>query len=285
MPEPLYRFAEALRALLDLRSAGEIERRWVRWQLDDLGWEALHRAWQDDGAAWDRVLDECDGLLLRLLDRLPNLAAGDDAGSVHVRTFREPALERLQHATAAALVAQRYGVAGLRTVIADSEAPVPRRYFAFLAVALRHPPTEWSLFERYLTPDAHHAFLGAAAEAARFYPEGNAALRLVNLFDAVRDDLHLRAFLSPRILQSLYVLADPVTLPFFRALLVAGFTASDPERCEVTRALVMVRRFTGSLEQSSKYPDPNVAGVAEAVDRAEQAFERTRALLCPVQVI
>jgi len=285
VPEPLYRFAEALRALLDLRSAGEIERRWVRWQLDDLGWEALHRAWQDDGAAWDRVLDECDGLLLRLLDRLPNLAAGDDAGSVHVRTFREPALERLQHATAAALVAQRYGVAGLRTVIADSEAPVPRRYFAFLAVALRHPPTEWSLFERYLTPDAHHAFLGAAAEAARFYPEGNAALRLVNLFDAVRDDLHLRAFLSPRILQSLYVLADPVTLPFFRALLVAGFTASDPERCEVTRALVMVRRFTGSLEQSSKYPDPNVAGVAEAVDRAEQAFERTRALLCPVQVI
>ena len=285
MPEPLYRFAEALRALLDLRSAGEIERRWVRWQLDDLGWEALHRAWQDDGAAWDRVLDECDGLLLRLLDRLPNLAAGDDAGSVHVRTFREPALERLQHATAAALVAQRYGVAGLRTVIADSEAPVPRRYFAFLAVALRHPPTEWSLFERYLTPDAHHAFLGAAAEAARFYPEGNAALRLVNLFDAVRDDLHLRAFLSPRILQSLYVLADPVTLPFFRALLVAGFTASDPERCEVTRALVMVRRFTGSLEQSSKYPDPNVAGVTEAVDRAEQAFERTRALLCPVQVI
>ena len=285
MPEPLYRFAEALRALLDLRSAGEIERRWVGWQLDDLGWEALHRAWQGDGAAWDRVLDECDGLLLRLLDRLPNLAAGDDAGSVHVRTFREPALERLQHATAAALVAQRYGVAGLRTVIADSEAPVPRRYFAFLAVALRHPPTEWSLFERYLTPDAHHAFLGAAAEAARFYPEGNAALRLVNLFDAVRDDLHLRAFLSPRILQSLYVLADPVTLPFFRALLVAGFTASDPERCEVTRALVMVRRFTGSLEQSSKYPDPNVAGVAEAVDRAEQAFERTRALLCPVQVI
>src|SRR3990172_701076 len=285
MPETVFQFAEVLRRLLYAGDPQGFEAVWVAEGLEDLGWDALGRAWRADAGRWERALDEADGLLLRLLDRLPVLAASAEPASVHVRTFREPALERLQHATAAALVAQRYGVAGLRTVIADSEAPLPRRYFAFLAVALRHPPTEWSLFERYLTPDAHHAFLGAAAEAARFYPEGNAALRLVNLFDAVRDDLHLRAFLSPRILQSLYVLADPVTLPFFRALLVAGFTASDPERCEVTRALVMVRRFTGSLEQSSKYPDPNVAGVAEAVDRAEQAFERTRALLCPVQVI
>ena len=285
MPEPLYRFAEALRRLLELRTAGDVERAWSDLRLDHVGWAALERAWRRDGAAWDRVLDECDGLLLRLLDRLPVVTGGDEGCAVQVRTFRVPAIERLQHATAAALVAQRYGVAGLRTVIADSAAPVGRRYFAFFALAVRHPPTEWPVFKRYLTPRAHHAFLAAAAEAARFYPDRDAAPRLVDLFDGVRGDLHLRTFLSPRILGSLFVLARPTTLRFFRELLVAGFTDSDPARCEVTAALVMVRRFTGRLEECTKYPDPSAPWVADAVDRAERAFRRERGVLRPVQVI
>lgn len=238
-----------------------------------------------DSPAWERVLDEADGLLLRALDRIPVLVASPEPADVRARTFVIPALERLQHATAAALVAQRYRVAGLRTVIADEEAPLARRYFAFLGLAEMHPPHEWPVFARYLQPMAHHAFQGAAAEAARFYPADDAAGRLVDLFDAVRTDLHLRAFLSPRIMESLYVLAAPATLPFFRELLTAGFTDHDPERCEVTRALVMVRRFTGHLEPNIKYPDIGRANVLVAVDAAEAAFEQARAVLNPVAVI
>jgi hypothetical protein len=285
VPEPLYSFAESLRALLDLRTPGQLESAWAALRPEDVGWRALERAWRRDGAAWDRVLDECDGLLLRLLDRLPVLARRDEEGAARVRTFRAPALERLQHATAAALVAQRYGIAGLRTVIADGAAPLPRRYFAFFALAVRHPVTEWPLFERYLHPCAHHAFLGAAAEAARFYPQHGAATRLVGLFDGVRRDLHLRTFLSPRILGSLYVLGEPGTLSFFRGLLVTGFTDADPARCEVTAALVMVRRFTGRLEECSKYPNAMAESVASAVDHAESAFHRGRGLMKPVRVI
>lgn len=285
MPETVFQFAEALRRLLHADDPEEFEAVWAAERLDDLGWDALGRAWRADAGRWERALDDADGLLLRLLDRLPVLAASPESAAVHVRTFREPQLERLQHATAAALVAQRYSVAGLRTVVADEAAPLARRYFAFLALAERHPPSEWPLFARYLTPGAHHAFLGAAAEAARFYPTAGAAGRLVELFDAVRGDLHLRAFLSPRILESLYVLADPSTLPFFRTLLTAGYTDPDPEHCEVTRALVMVRRFTGKLEPNSKYPDPDAPGVLGALAEAERVFQQLGARLNPVSVI
>ncbi|MBI2537434.1 MAG: hypothetical protein HYW06_10840 [Gemmatimonadetes bacterium] len=285
MPESIFRFAEALRRLLHAADPEAFEALWVAEGLEDLGWDALGRAWRADAGGWERALDEADGLLLRLLDRLPVLAASAEPAAVHVRTFRDPELERLQHATAAALVAQRYGVAGLRTVVADEAAPLARRYFAFLALAERHPPSEWPLFARYLTPGAHHAFLGAAAEAARFYPEADAAARLVELFDAVRDDLHLRSFLSPRILESLYVLADPSTLPFFRTLLTAGFTDQDPEHCEVTRALVMVRRLTGKVEPNSKYADPEAPGVVETLAQAEDLFARRSGTLRPVTVI
>ncbi len=285
MPETVFQFAEALRALLDARSPEAFEAAWVSGRVEEIGWEALLRAWRSDAGRWERALDEVDGLLLRLLDRLPVFAAAAEPTAVHVRTFRVPQLERLQHATAAALVAQRYGVAGLRTVVADEQAPLARRYFAFLALAERHQPGEWPLFARYLTPGAHHAFVGAAAEAARFYPDTGAAGRLVELFDAVRGDLHLRSFLSPRILESLYVLADPATLPFFRTLLTAGYTDADPEYCEVTRALVMVLRFTGKLEPNTKYPDLEAPGVREAVGLAESVFQRRRATLSPVSVI
>ena len=285
MPETVFQFAEALRALLKARGPEEFDARWSVEHPEELGWDALPRAWRADTGAWERALDESDGLLLRLLDRLPGLADAETQAAVRVRTFRAPALERLQHATAAALVAQRFGVAGLRWVVADESAPLARRYFAFLAVAERHPASGWPLFARYLTTDAHHAFVGVATEAARFYPHAPAARRLVELFDAVRGDLHLRAFLSPRILQSLYVLADPATLPFFRALLVAGFTDADPLHCEVTRALVMVRRFTGRMEPNTKYSDLKAAGVGEALAAAERAFERRRGALHPVAVI
>lgn len=285
MPEAVFQFAEALRRLLRVADPEGFEAVWTAERLEDLGWEVLGRAWRASARRWERALDEADGLLLRLLDRLPVLAGSAEPAAVHVRTFREPALERLQHATAAALVAQRYGVAGLRTVVADEAAPLARRYFAFLALAERHPPNQWPLFARYLTPGAHHAFLGAAAEAARFYPEAGPAGRLVELFDAVRDDLHLRSFLSPRILESLYVLGDPSTLPFFRMLLTAGYTDPDPEHCEVTRALVMVRRLTGRVEPNSKFPDAEAPDVEAALVQAESLFERQSARLRPVTVI
>ncbi|MBI4502213.1 MAG: hypothetical protein HY700_13760 [Gemmatimonadetes bacterium] len=258
---------------------------WSARSVDAMAWGALGGLRGRGAGNFERALDEVDGLLLRLLDRLPVLAASPDPTAVHLRTFVLPALERLQHAAAATLVGHRYGVAGLRTVIADQEAPLARRYFAFLGLAELHPPTEWPVFARYLTPGAHHAFQGAAAEAARFYPAEGAAGRLVELFDAVRSDLHLRTFLSPRILESLYVLQDPATLSFFRELLTAGFTDHDPERCEVTRALVMVRRFTGRIEPSTKYPEVELEHAAQAIAEAEAAFERSRGVLNPVVVI
>jgi hypothetical protein len=285
VPELVFGFAELLRRLLDARTPEELEESWVAEGVDALGWAALGPARRRDVRQWERALDEADGLLLRLLDRVPVLAAGADAAAVHVRVFRLPELERLQHATAAALVAQRFGAAGLRAVVADQEAPLPRRYFSFLALAERHRGSDWPLFARYLTPDAHHAFVGTAAEAARFYPRQDAASRLMGLFDAVRADLHLREFLSPRILESLYVLDQPGTLGFFRELLTAGHTSHDPAQCEVTRALVMVRRFTGQLEPNSKYPDLAAPDLYGALDRAEDRFQREREVLMPVVVI
>jgi hypothetical protein len=81
------------------------------------------------------------------------------------------------------------------------------------------------------------------------------------------------------------VLEDRRTLSFFRGLLTTGHTHGDPERCEVTRALVLVRRLTGRLEPSSKYPDPGAATVHRAVDSAELLFGERRSVLEPVVVI
>jgi len=285
MPEQIYSFAWLLRRLLDAREPEAFEALWESLTPEPVGWEALGLARRRSDGAWESAVDEVDGLLLRLLDRVPVMTGDATLAGHRIRTFRLPALERLQHAAAAALVAQRYGVAGLRTVVADEQAPIGRRYFAFLALGERHPRGEWPLFARYLTPGAHHAFVGAAAEAARFYPESDAARKLISLFQAVRADLHLRAFLSPRILESLFVIGDARTLPFFRELLTAGHTAADPERCEVIRALVMIRRMTGRLEPNSKYPDLGDPGIADALTEAESLFERRRDLLNPVTVI
>ena len=285
IPDPVYRFADVLQRLLAARTATAVESQWNATALQHIGWKALEYARQQDDPHWESALDEADGFLLRLLDRLPLLAAASDADATHLRTFRLPELERLQHATAAALVVQRFGVAGLRTVLADEAAPLARRYFAFLALAERHPRREWPVFARYLTPIAHHAFVGTAAEAARFYSGTDASRRLVDLFRRVQRDIHLREFLGPRILLSLFTLADRSVLPLYRELLTAGHTHGDLLRCEVTHALVMVRRFTGAIEPSVKYADGESTEPLRTIERAVLVYQGASASLVPVAVI
>jgi hypothetical protein len=283
MPPSLYRFAESLRALLSCAEPAELESAWEAHQIEERGWAALARAGVSTDPALAPVLDETDGLLLRLLDRVPALARRQQAG--HITMFRVPVLERLQHATAAVLVAHRFGPAGLATIVVDPRAPLPRRYHAFLTLARLHAGTTWPLFVRYLVPEAHHAFVGVAAEAARFYPQHVPAPDLVNLFAAVRQDLHLRAFLGPRILESLYVLADRRTMGFYHDLLVTGHTSPDPEHCEVTHALVMIRRFTGEVAPNAKFADTENDDVRVRLDLAEERFEGVRGELHPAMVL
>ena len=285
MPDPIFRFAEALRSLLGVHNPESFESAWKSLALSDVGWQALQQAWRRDARYTERAVHEVDRLLLRLLDQVPALTIRDGEASQRVRTFRASELERLQHGAAAALVAQRFGEAGLCTVVEDQTAPLARRYFSFFSLGERHPPSHWPLFADYLKPGAHHAFVGVAAESARFYPSEGAASALVELFDVTRADPHLRSFLSPRILESLFVLSDPVTLPFFRGLLTCGYADPQPEYCEVTCALVMVRRFTGSIEPNVKYGDTNEKTVCEAIDRAEWLLEARRDELHPVVVI
>src|SRR5689334_17381598 len=156
----LYRFAGALEPLLRAPDAVAFERAWEAARLDRLAWDALAPARRGDAGVVEPALHQVDRRLLAALERCRTFA------DPHVVTFRVPELERWQHAAAAALVGARWGVAGLRTVIADTQAPVGRRYFAFLALAERHPKDAWPLFAKYVqTPGAHHAFVAAAVEA------------------------------------------------------------------------------------------------------------------------
>lgn len=274
----LYRFAGALEPLLTAPDAAAFERAWESAHLDRLAWEALALARRARDERLERALSVVDRRLLAVLERCRAFL------DPHLVTFRVPELERCQHAAAAALVGARWGVAGLRTVIADTAAPLARRYFAFLALAERHPEGAWPLFERYLvTPGAHHAFVAAAVEAARFYV-GHAEV-LERLFQRIRGDQLLRRFLGPKILESLYVLAEQRTLPLFQELLVAGHTDPDVDRCEVTRALVAVRRLTGRVAPSSKFGDGDDAAVTRTLDDAERLFDATRDRIEPVVVI
>ena len=279
-------FTDALERLLASADAVAFERAWCEGDLDQVGWEAValgRRATGAGGAggagpALERALAQVDRRLLAVLERCRAFL------DPHLVTFRIPEIERWQHAAAAALVGARWGVAGLRTIVADTQAPLPRRYFAFLGLAERHPQGAWSLFERYLTtPGAHHAFVAAAVEAARYYP-GQAGL-LVELFQRIRGDEMLRRFLGPKILESLYVLCDPRSLPLFEQLLVTGHTDPDLERCEVTRALVAVRKLTGRLAASSKFADADDEAVQRTLDAAERRFEQGRDRIVPVNVI
>ena len=274
----LYRFAAALEPLLSAAAADGFEAAWERERLTDVGWAALAGAPRPQTPALAPVLAALDRRLLAVLER--SHAWADQ----HLVTFRIPELERWQHATAAALVGARWGPAGLRTVIEDTRAPFARRYFAFLALAQRHPPEAWPQFEKYLrAPEAHHAFVAVAVEAARYYP-GRAPI-LIELFERIRGDQLMRRFLGPRLLESLYVLGEAIALPLFEELLVTGHTDPDPDHCEVTRALVAVRKLTGRLLPSAKYADAERPEVGHAVDRAERRFEEERDRLEPVIVI
>jgi hypothetical protein len=271
-------FAAGLERLLRARDAGALDTLWDVLELSQAGWEALALARRANTEPLEPALAQVDRRLLAVLERCRAFL------DPHIVTFRVPELERWQHAAAAALVGARWGVAGLKTVIADTRAPLGRRYFAFLALAERHPEGAWPLFAKYLeTPGAHHAFVAAAVEAARFYP-GHAAA-LIALFERIRGDEMLRRFLGPKILESLYVLGDAAALPLYGELLVAGHTDRDLGRCEVTRALVGVRKLTGRVAPSSKFPDPEAPGVRRALDEAERLFEEERDRLVPVVVI
>jgi hypothetical protein len=271
-------FADGLAQLLAAKDARSLDAIWEEQELGRVGWEALALARRAGSEALEPALAQVDRRLLAVLERCRAFL------DPHIVTFRVPELERWQHAAAAALVGARWGVAGLRTVIADTRAPLGRRYFAFLALAERHPEGAWPLFQKYLeTPGAHHAFVAAAAQAARFYP-GHAAT-LIALFERIRGDEMLRRFLGPKILESLYVLGDPIALPLYEELLVAGHTDPDLDRCEVTRALVGVRKLTGRLAPNSKFPDPAEPEVQRALDEAERLFEEERDRLVPVVVI
>ncbi len=258
-------FAAGLERLLTAHDAAELEATWDELNLGQLGWEALALARRANTEAFEPALAEVDRRLLAALERCRAFL------DPHIVTFRVPELERWQHAAAAALVGARWGVAGLRT-------------FAFLALAERHPKEAWPLFAKYLqTPGAHHAFVAASVEAARYYP-GQAA-DVIALFQRIRGDEMLRRFLAPRILESLYVLGDRAALPLFEELLVAGHTDADAGRCEVTRALVAVRKLTGRVAASSKFADPEEPNVIRALDEAQRIFEEEKDRLEPVVVI
>jgi hypothetical protein len=271
-------FTAALERLLRARDAAELDTLWEELNLGRVGWEALALARRPNTEKLEPALAELDRRLLAVLERCRAFL------DPHIVTFRIPELERWQHASAAALVGARWGVAGLRTVIADTQAPLGRRYFAFLALAERHPREAWPLFARYLqTPGAHHAFVAAAVEATRYYP--GQAPHVIALFQRIRGDEMLRRFLAPKILESLYVLGDPAALPLYEELLVAGHTDRDLGRCEVTRALVGVRKLTGRVAASSKFPNPEEPGVLQALDEAQRIFEEEKDQLQPVVVI
>jgi hypothetical protein len=272
------RFAGALEGLLGARDPAAFEAAWKIEDLDRLSWDALALARRSDLVRLARPLAALDRRLIALLERSRAFF------EPHLVTFRVPEIERWQHAAAAALVGARWGVAGLRTVVADVSAPRARRYFAFLGLADRHPAGAWPLFECYLTtPGAHHAFVGAAVDAARYY-DRSAAL-LMQLFERIRGDEMLRRFLGPKILESLYVLRDPASLPFFEGLLVAGHTDADVDCCEVTRALVAVRIMTGRVAPSAKFSDEDAPQVRHTLDEAERRFETARDRILPVTVI
>lgn len=274
----LLAFIGALEPLLVACDAGSFEAVWERERLAEVGWEALAQARRTGSATLAPVLAALDRRLLAVLERSRAFA------DLHVVTFRIPELERWQHATAAALVGARWGGAGLRTVIEDTRAPFARRYFAFLELAWRHPPEAWPVFEKYLRAEgAHYAFVAVAVEAARFYP-GPTPL-LLALFERIRGDQLLRRFLGPRLLESLYLLGDRRSLPLFEELLIAGHTDPDPDHCEVTRALVAVRKLTGRLAPSTKFADMEQPAVGRALDDAERRFEAARDRLDPVTVI
>jgi len=73
-------------------------------------------------------------------------------------------------------------------------------------------------------------------------------------------------------------------VPLYQQLAAAGHTAADPARCEVSHALVMLRRLTGEVPANSKFPEDEPTAVAW-LDRAEAQYEADRHVLRPVAVL
>ena len=81
------------------------------------------------------------------------------------------------------------------------------------------------------------------------------------------------------------MLADIDSLPFFQELLVVGHTHRDPIYCEITRAVVMVERFTGKLQENSKFADVRSPEVKAAMDSAVDVYERHRHRFLPLALL
>ena len=125
--------------------------------------------------------------------------------------------------------------------------------------------------------------MGAAVDAARYYERGVSVL--LPLFERIRGDQLLRRFLGPKILESLYVLRDPRSLPLFENLLVAGHTNPEVDHCEVTRALVAIRVMTGRVAPSVKFVDETTEDVRRLLDEAQRRYDAASDSIAPVSVI
>ncbi|HEV8263350.1 MAG TPA: hypothetical protein VGQ06_00255, partial [Gemmatimonadales bacterium] len=101
-------FAAGLERLLGVRDAAAFDAVWEQQNLGQAGWEALALARRPDSERLEPALAQVDRRLLAVLERCRAFL------DPHIVTFRVPELERWQHAAAAALVAARWGVAGLR---------------------------------------------------------------------------------------------------------------------------------------------------------------------------
>ncbi len=281
MPVSLCEFAEDLRSFLSTPTPEGMLKEWDRLSVDLRGKQALRYARR--GAGGEPVLTEVDGLLLRAMSRITGFSDIPTRASARLRTFRYAELERMQCAASAVLVDRRFGAAGLHSLVDDREAPLARRYFAFLCLSERHLPGDWEFFCKYLVGRHHHALVATAIESLRYYPEHKPSELLVRMFGAVRRDSNLRRFLGPRILQTLYVLADDCSRPLFEDLLSVGHTEADPVVCEVMRAIVMIFRLTGSIPQNSKFSTE--VDTKGAMDFATLTYENLRSSFISVEVL
>ena len=70
IPDPVFCFAGALQGLVTADTPTDIEASWQDANLGDVGWEALHYAWQRDDPDWEVALCAADSYL-QLLQGMP----------------------------------------------------------------------------------------------------------------------------------------------------------------------------------------------------------------------
>lgn len=281
MPVSPCEFAEDLRAFLSIRSPEGMLRTWDQLRVDLRGRDALSSARR--GVGGEPVLQEIDQLLQKSMSRVAEFSRGQTPASICLRTFRYVELERLQCAASAALVDRRYGAAGLHWLIENEEAPLARRYFAFLCLSERHHPDDWEFFCGYLARKHHHSFVATAIESLRYYPEREPSEILLDMFQAVRADSDLRRFFGPRILQTLYVLEDEIAEALFSDLLVAGHTEADPVVCEIMRAIATIYRLSGEIRDNSKFSDRQ--STLDALAVATPVYDGLRSRFIPIRIL